>query len=74
MNMFQHIAKTTTVGVVTVLFAASFAAAEEGGRHRVPPTAGATALQPGVAAKPATTPVPEARALLQPWPGLHPSP
>ena len=59
MNMFQHIAKTTTVGVVTVLFAASFATAEEGGRYRVSPTAGATALQSGVAAKPATTACPE---------------
>ena len=38
MNMFQHIAKVTTVAVVTVLFAASFAAAEQGGRYWVPPT------------------------------------
>ena len=57
MNMFQHIAKVATVGVVTVLFAASFAAAQEGGRNRVPPTAGTATLQPGAAAKPATTPM-----------------
>ena len=37
-----------------VLFAASFAAAEESGRQRV---AGTTALQPSAAAKPATTPL-----------------
>lgn len=56
MNMFQHIAKATSVGVVTVLFAASFATAQEGGRQRVSPAAGATALQSGAVAKPATTP------------------
>jgi len=38
MNMFQHIAKTVTLGAVTVLFAASFAAAEHGGRYWVPTT------------------------------------
>ena len=57
MNMFQHIAKATTVGAVTVLFAASFATAEEGGRRRASPTAGTATLQPGVAAKSATTPM-----------------
>ncbi|MBR1280051.1 DsrE family protein [Bradyrhizobium sp. AUGA SZCCT0283] len=54
MNMFQHIAKIATAGAVTVLFAASFAAAQESGRYRVSPMAGDAALQPGVAAKPAT--------------------
>ena len=57
MNMFQHITKIATVGAVTVLFAASFAAAQESGRHRVPPMAGTATFQRGVAAKPATTPV-----------------
>ena len=57
MNMFQHFAKVATVGVVTVLFAASFAAAQESGRNRVPPKAGTATLQPGAAAKPATTPM-----------------
>src|SRR5258705_2752741 len=57
MNMFQHIAKAATVGAVTVLFAASFAAAQESGRHRVPPMTGTATLQPGVAAKLATTPM-----------------
>ena len=65
MNMFQHIAKTATVGAVTILFAVSFAAAEEGGRYwvpttRTPPHTGyrqrraPPALQPGVAARPQT--------------------
>lgn len=39
MNMFQHIARITTIGVVTVLFTPSFAVAERGGRYWVPPTA-----------------------------------
>jgi intracellular sulfur oxidation DsrE/DsrF family protein len=56
MNMFQHIAKVATLAAVTVLFAASFAAAEESKRHRAPPLAGTT-LQPGAAAKLATTPM-----------------
>ena len=47
MNMFQHIAKTATVGAVTVLFAASFAAAEEGGRHRVPTNGGSRRVPAG---------------------------
>lgn len=55
MNMFQHIAKAVTVGAVTVLFAASFAAAQESGRQRVPPMASTANLQPGAAAK-LTTP------------------
>ena len=57
MNMFKHIAKAATVGAVTVLFAASFAAAQESGRYRVPPTASTATLQRSVAAKPGTTPV-----------------
>jgi uncharacterized protein len=57
MNMFQHIAKAATAGAVTVLFAASLAAAQESGRHRVPPMTGTATLQQGVAAKPGTTPV-----------------
>ncbi|MBT1513054.1 DsrE family protein [Bradyrhizobium sp. SRL28] len=55
MNMFQHFAKVATVGVFTALFAASFAAAQESGRNRVPPKVGTATLQPGAAAKPATT-------------------
>ena len=57
MNTFQHIAKAAMVGAVTVLFAASLAAAEESGRHRVPSTTGTATLQRGVAANPGTTPV-----------------
>lgn len=57
MNMFQHIAKAATLGAVTVLLAASFAAAQESGRYRVPPTASTAALQRSVAVKPSTTPV-----------------
>ena len=51
MNMFQHIAKTATLGAVTVLFAASFAAAEQGGRYWVPTTTNPATYQPRVAAK-----------------------
>ena len=57
MNTFQHIAKAATVGAVTVLFAASLAAAEESGRHRVQSTTGTATSQRGVAANPGTTPV-----------------
>jgi intracellular sulfur oxidation DsrE/DsrF family protein len=49
MNMFQHIAKTATLGAVTVLFAASFAAAEQGGRYWVPTTTNPDTYQPRVA-------------------------
>ena len=63
MNMFQHIAKAATVGAVTVLIAASFAAAEESGRHRMSPMAGTATHQPGVAAKSGTTPVRKRAAL-----------
>ena len=57
MNMFQHIAKAATLAAVTVLFAASFAAAQESGRLRVTPIAATTTLQRGVAEKPGATPV-----------------
>jgi uncharacterized protein len=57
MNMFQRIAKAATAGAVTVVFAASFAAAQESGRHRAPPAAATARLQPGGAAKLATTPM-----------------
>jgi intracellular sulfur oxidation DsrE/DsrF family protein len=55
MNMFQHIAKAATVGAVTVLFAASFAAAEQGGRYWVPTTTNPDTYQPRIAAKRAAT-------------------
>jgi intracellular sulfur oxidation DsrE/DsrF family protein len=55
MNMFQHIAKTAIVGAVTVLFAASFAAAEQGGRYWVPTTTNPDTYQPRVAVKRAVT-------------------
>jgi len=57
MNIFRHIAKIATAGAVTVLFSASFAAAQESGRQRVTPIAGDAALQPGAAAKLGTTPM-----------------
>ena len=57
MNIFRHIAKIATAVAVTVLFTASFAAAQESGRQRVPPMAGDAALQPGAAAKLGTTPM-----------------
>ena len=55
MNMFQHIAKTATLGAVTVLFAASFAAAEQGGRYWVPTTTNPDTYQPRVAVNRAVT-------------------
>src|SRR6266496_451100 len=55
MNMFQHIAKAATVGAITVLFAASFAAAEQGGRYWVPTTTNPDTYQPRIAAKRAAT-------------------
>jgi uncharacterized protein len=57
MNIFRHIAKIATAVAVTVLFTASFAAAQESGRQRVLPMAGDAALQPGAAAKLGTTPM-----------------
>ena len=36
MSIFQHISRVTTIGAVIVLFAPSFAAAEQGGRYWVP--------------------------------------
>jgi len=55
MSMFQHIARVTTIGAVTVLFAASFAAAEQGGRYWVPTTTDPATYHPRIAAKAATT-------------------
>jgi intracellular sulfur oxidation DsrE/DsrF family protein len=55
MSMFQHIAKVTTIGAVTLLFAASFAAAEQGGRYWVPTTTDPATYHPRIAAKAATT-------------------
>jgi intracellular sulfur oxidation DsrE/DsrF family protein len=55
MNMFQHIASVTTIGAVTVLFALSFAAADQGGRYWVPTTTNPAMYQPRVAAKAAPT-------------------
>ena len=55
MNMFQHIAKTAALGVVTVLFAASFAAAEQGGRYWVPTTTNPDTYQPRITVKRAVT-------------------
>ena len=54
MSMFQHIARVTTIGAVTVLFAASFAAAEQGGRYWAP-TTNPAADNARIAAKAATT-------------------
>ncbi|WP_065752157.1 DsrE family protein [Bradyrhizobium paxllaeri] len=49
MNMFQHIASVTTIVAATVLFAPSFAAAEQGGRYWVPTTTYPAMYQPPVA-------------------------
>jgi intracellular sulfur oxidation DsrE/DsrF family protein len=51
MNMFQHIASVTTIGAITVLFAPSFAAAEQGGRYWVPTTTNPAMYQPRIAAR-----------------------
>jgi intracellular sulfur oxidation DsrE/DsrF family protein len=53
--MFRYIARVSTIGAVTVLFAASFAAAEQGGRYWVPTTTNPDTHQPRIAAKRATT-------------------
>jgi uncharacterized protein len=55
MSMFQHIARAAAIGAVTVLFAASFAAAEQGGRYWVPTATNSDTHQPRIAAKRATT-------------------
>ena len=55
MSMFQHISRVTTIGAVIVLFAASFAAAEQGGRYWVPTTTNPDTYQPRIAAKRAAT-------------------
>ncbi|MGF6313246.1 intracellular sulfur oxidation DsrE/DsrF family protein [Bradyrhizobium sp. i1.8.4] len=50
MRVFQHIAKVTIIGAATVLIAASYAAAEQGGgRYWTPTTANPTADQHHVA-------------------------
>ena len=49
MNIFQYIASVTAMGAMTVLFAPSFAAAEQGGRYWVPPTTYPSKYQPRVA-------------------------
>jgi intracellular sulfur oxidation DsrE/DsrF family protein len=50
MSMFRHIARITALGAVTLLFAASFAAAEQGGRYWVPSTSNPAMDQPRIAA------------------------
>ena len=55
MSMFQHTARATALGAVTLLLAASFAGAEQGGRYWVPTTSNPAADQPRMAAKDATT-------------------
>lgn len=50
-----NIARVTTIGAVTVLFAASFAAAEQGGQYWVPTTTDPATYHPRIAAKAATT-------------------
>jgi intracellular sulfur oxidation DsrE/DsrF family protein len=55
MSIFQHIAKTATVGAITVLFTASLAAAEQGGRYWTPTTTNYDTHQPRVAVKRAAT-------------------
>ena len=48
MNMFQHTVRIIAIGAATVLFAPSFAAAEQGGRYWVPPTTYPAMYQPRV--------------------------
>jgi intracellular sulfur oxidation DsrE/DsrF family protein len=55
MSIFQHISRVTTIGAVIVLFAPSFAAAEQGGRYWVPTTTNPVTYHPRIAAKAATT-------------------
>jgi intracellular sulfur oxidation DsrE/DsrF family protein len=55
MSMFQYITRVSTIGAVTVLFAASFAAAEQGGRYWVPTTTNPGTHQLRIAVKRATT-------------------
>jgi intracellular sulfur oxidation DsrE/DsrF family protein len=55
MSMFQYIARATTIGAVTVLLAASLAAAEQGGSYWVPTTTDPATNHPRIAAKAATT-------------------
>ena len=55
MSMLKYIARVTALGAVAVLFAVPFAAAEQGGRYWVPPTADSATQQPRIAARAATT-------------------
>ncbi|MBR1229055.1 MULTISPECIES: DsrE family protein [unclassified Bradyrhizobium] len=55
MSMFQYIARVITMAAATVLFAAPFAAAEQGGRYWVPTTTEPATHHQRIAAK-ATTP------------------
>ena len=55
MSMLKYIARVTTIGAVTVLFAVPFAAAQQGGRYWVPPTADSATQEPRIAARAATT-------------------
>jgi intracellular sulfur oxidation DsrE/DsrF family protein len=55
MSILQHIAKTATVGAIMVLFTASFAAAEQGGRYWTPTMTNADTHPPRVAMKRAAT-------------------
>jgi len=55
MSMFQHISRVTTIGGVIVLFAASIAAAEQGGRYWVPTTTNPVTYHPRIAAKASVT-------------------
>jgi intracellular sulfur oxidation DsrE/DsrF family protein len=56
MNMFQHIARITTIGAVTVLFTPSFVVAEQGGRYWVPTTTYPAMYQPPRVAERAAVP------------------
>jgi len=55
MSMFQHISRVVTIGAVIVVFAASFAAAEQGGRYWVPTTTNPATYHPRIAAKATST-------------------
>jgi intracellular sulfur oxidation DsrE/DsrF family protein len=53
--MFHHIARVTIIGTVTVLFAASFAEAQQGERYAIPTTTNPATNPPRIAAKAAAT-------------------
>lgn len=54
MSVLKYIARVTTIGAVTVLLATPFAAAQQGGRYWVPPTADSATQEPRIAARAAT--------------------